>query len=158
MAAVEITVNGILYDKLNRTTQNVVLVGEASLTGVGVGGGPVYPPQQPPGIWGPTDPRPTPPIANVPGIPNPNPPGWGAHPSHPIMLPGMPGWGDPHPEHPIVIPPIQPPSQGGGSPLPPAVNVPIHGYIVFVPGYGWTFIPDKGGSPEESNPEKQQEG
>jgi hypothetical protein len=41
MAAVEVTITGMLYDKLNRTTQNVVLIGEASLTGLGVGGGPL---------------------------------------------------------------------------------------------------------------------
>ena len=44
MAAVELTITGVLYDKLARTTQQVVLIGEASLTGVGVGGGPVIPP------------------------------------------------------------------------------------------------------------------
>lgn len=76
MAAVEVTISGVLYDKTARTTQPVVLIGEASLTGLGVGGGPIIPPGQPPsggggppGIWGPTDPRPTPPIANVPGLP-----------------------------------------------------------------------------------------
>lgn len=62
MAAVELTISGVMYDKVNRTTQNVVIFGEASLTGLGVGGGPIIPPGQPPGIWGPNDPRPSPPI------------------------------------------------------------------------------------------------
>lgn len=92
MAAVEVTISGMLYDKLNRTTQNVVLIGEATLTGLGVGGGPIFPPPSggggnPPGIWGPTDPRPNPPIANVPPGSNPNPPGFGLRPEHPIVLP-----------------------------------------------------------------------
>lgn len=73
MAAVEVTISGVLYDKVNRTMQNVVLIGEASLTGVGIGGGPIYPPAKPPGdgkppgIWGgPIDP--------YPGHPLPEPP------------------------------------------------------------------------------------
>lgn len=134
MAAVEVTITGVLYDKLNRTTQQVVLIGEASYTGLGIGGGPVIPPASPgvpthpiyypPGIWGPTDPRPTPPIANVPGIDNPNPPGFGAHPEHPIVIP------------PNEIPPdgpaddsgfIKPPPEGGG-----------WGYH---PTYGWMYDP-----------------
>ena len=96
MAAVEVTISGVLYDKTNRTTQPVVLIGEASLTGLGVGGGPIIPPGQPPSggpplvpgwpsippypgqnppgaqppdIWGPTDPRPTPPIYIPPAVP-----------------------------------------------------------------------------------------
>ena len=82
MAAIEVTISGVLYDKLNRTTQQVVLIGEATYTGLGIGGGPIIPPTQPP-----IDP-------NAP------------RPSHPIMLPGMPGWGDDlKPTHPIVLPP-----------------------------------------------------
>ena len=46
-------------------------------------------PGQPPGIWGPTDPRPTPPIYI---------PIEGAHPEHPIYFPV-------EPTHPIVLPP-----------------------------------------------------
>lgn len=92
MAAVDITISGVLYDKLNRTQQAVVLIGEATLTGLGIGGGPIIPPGQPP---------------ISPGVP-----------THPIMLPGMPGWGDPHPAHPIVLPdpPPEPPTD------PPNVN------------------------------------
>lgn len=66
MSAVEVTINGVLYDKINRTTQNVVLVGEAFLTGLGVGGGPIIPPGRPP-LRPPIDPD--------------------AHPEHPIVLP-----------------------------------------------------------------------
>ena len=75
MAAVEVTISGVLFDKLNRTTQNVVLIGEATLTGVGVGGGPIIPPdkpppEKPPGIWGGgNEPFPTPPIFFPPAVP-----------------------------------------------------------------------------------------
>jgi hypothetical protein len=105
MPAVEITISGVLYDKVNRTVQPVVLIGEASLTGLGVGGGPIVPPGGQPGgpvhIWGGGNvPMPSPPIANVPGLPpmpdeppanpeEPKPPppdgGWGWHPDY--------GWG-----------------------------------------------------------------
>lgn len=85
MSAVEVTITGMLYDRINRTTQNVVLIGEASLTGLGIGGGPVLPPGnggKPPGFWGPTDPRPTPPIYIPPGggIPTEPPPDGGDKP------------------------------------------------------------------------------
>jgi hypothetical protein len=92
MAAVEITISGVLYDKYNRTQQNVVLFGEASLTGLQVGGGPSPggpgsgaggepplgiwgPPTMPPGFWG---------GGMGPGV-KPQPPA-GAHPDH--TLPG----------------------------------------------------------------------
>lgn len=126
MSAIEITITGVLYDKINRTSQPVVLIGEASLTGLGVGGGPIIPP--------PFDP-------NAP------------RPSHPIAKPGDPWWGqDLHPEHPIVIPPspIDPPINlpPGGTPMPPAVGVPIPGWAVWVPTKGWTFVPATGAIPK----------
>ena len=74
MAAIEVTITGMLYDKLARTMQNVVLIGEASLTGLGVGGGPVIPP---------------PPSGGAP--PHPEHPIYpGAHPEHPIVNPPQP--------------------------------------------------------------------
>lgn len=89
MAVVDVTISGTLFDKLNRTTQQVVLIGEASLTGVGVGGGPIIPepPQRPPGY-------PAHPIY-LPG----------AHPEHPIVIPPPP------------TDPPQPPTEG--KPPPP---------------------------------------
>lgn len=83
-------------------------------------------PGEPPGIWGPTDPRPTPPIVIIP----PDKPGkpplviWGGpidpYPDH--GLPGQPPgiWGptDPRPTPPIHLPPMiwpQPPE--GGPPI-----------------------------------------
>lgn len=122
MAAVEITISGVMYDKVNRTVQNVVLIGEASLTGIGVGGGPIIPPGG--GIGG------------SPGVP-----------THPIMLPGMPGWGDPHPAHPIVIPepPTEPPNGGDAAKPPPA-----DGGWGYFPEYGWGYFP----KPGEAGPKK----
>lgn len=143
MAAIEVTITGMLYDKQRRTVQNVVLIGEASLTGVGIGGGPMPPGQGGGGngdhIWGPTDPRPTPPIQLPPGYPGqpPSSGGGGEHPAHPIYMPGA------HPEHPIVIPPPpteppDPPSQG--KPPPPEGGWGWH------PDFGWGYFPGTGGA------------
>lgn len=128
MAAVEVTISGVLYDKLNRTTQNVVLIGEATLTGLGIGGGPIMPgPIKPPGqIW--PDPGPLP------------------HPEHPIA----PGGPPPHVEHPIVIPVppnspnVPPPGSppviiGGTQPIHPMV--PPSAIIVEYPGIGKVVVP-----------------
>ena len=78
-------------------------------------------PGEPPGIWGPTDPRPTPPIVVPPGGAYPQPPLgiWGPtdpRPTNPIAGMGPGGnfpqpplgiWGptDPRPTPPIYIPP-----------------------------------------------------
>lgn len=142
MAAIEVTITGVLYDKLQRTVQNVVLIGEASLTGVGVGGGPMPPGQggggSPPGIWGGGNvPMPNPPIANVPGAPGYRPPGdhiWGGGnvpmPSPPIAnVPGLPPMPDQPPEQPDAIKP--PPPDGGWG---------------WSPTYGWGYFPGTGGA------------
>ena len=68
-------------------------------------------PGAPPGIWGPTDPRPTPPIvmpippdAIAPGVPT-HPIYIPVYPAHPIVIP--PGsLGPGVPTHPIYLPPI----------------------------------------------------
>lgn len=119
MAAVEVTISGMLYDKLNRTTQNVVLIGEATLTGLGVGGGPMPPGQggggSPPGIWGPPGPW----------------PGWPADPGIPGNTPGRPPgiWGggnEPFPTPPIFIPPnVPPPLQPPQPPAPGSPTTPV---------------------------------
>ena len=148
MAAVEITISGVLYDKLNRTTQQVVLVGDASLTGLGIGGGPMPPGQggggSPPGIWGGGNvPMPTPPIANVPGAPGYRPPGdhiWG-------------GGNEPFPTPPIWLPPEQvPPGMKPPAPPPAGTTAPVPGnwptsgmvppeYVVFnYPGVGPIYV------------------
>lgn len=115
MAAIDITISGVLYDKLSRTTRPVVLIGEASLTGLGIGGGPILPPE---GGGGP-------PVS--PGVP-----------THPIMLPGMPGWGDPRPEHPIYWPP--PPTDPPTIPSDPKPP-PAEGGWGWSPEYGWGYFP-----------------
>ena len=133
MAAVEVTISGMLYDRLNRTTQNVVLIGEASLTGLGVGGGPMppgpgTPPERPPGqpihpIWGP------------PGIELPPGPGFppvAGHPLPPII--SVP------PDRPNTPPPGSPPLMIGGSqPVQPITPPPA--IIVEYPGVGKVVVP-----------------
>jgi hypothetical protein len=120
MAGVPVTISGVLYDKTARTQRPVLIIGEASLTGLSVGGGPVFPDETPPGIWGPTDPRPSHPIA--PGGP---PPGiWG-------------GGGVPMPTPPIYIPvppePEEPPAAGDG------------GNWEYTLRFGWVWVPTGGG-------------
>jgi hypothetical protein len=104
MAAVQITFQGMFYDKYSRTYyENATMVGIAFLTDLSVGGGPIMPP----------------------GLP-----GGGNRPSNPIALPGDPWWGqDLRPEHPIVNPPLPPdvpqPSPGDPTtPLPPPPGSP----------------------------------
>jgi hypothetical protein len=152
MAAVEVTISGVLYDKLMRTTRPVVLIGEASLTGLSVGGGPMpgspgapsHPiAEPPPGIWG------GPPLYPDIGGPGPQPgPGHPSHPiyypptpTHPIVLPPVePGgppviWPSPgHPSHPIVLPEPPPPPEGNKPP-------PAEGGWGYSSEYGWGFFP-----------------
>lgn len=102
MAAVPVTITGVLFDKYARTSQLVTLMGEATITGLSVGGGPIEggPGEGPPGIWGGGNvPMPSPPIANVPGAPG-----------YPGQPPGIWGPTDPRPTPPIYIPPAVPPS------------------------------------------------
>ena len=84
MASVPVTIDGVAYDLWNRTTQRIILIGHASLTGLGVGGGPILPdtppPSGPPGtpehpIWGP------------PGITLPPGPGFPPVAGHPLPIP-----------------------------------------------------------------------
>jgi len=131
MAAVEVTITGVLYDKTQRTAQPVVLIGEASLTGLGVGGGPIIPPQQPnpPGT-------PTFPIWGPPGIELPPSPGYPPVAGHP--LPPIPD----NPAPPTVPPPGSPPvilSPGGAHPEHP-IAVPDY-IIVDYPGIGKVLVP-----------------
>lgn len=142
----------------------VTFVGELFYTGLGVGGGPVYPPAggggQPPGIWGPPGPWPSPPIHLPPS-------GGGGQPptvSPPIYYPPQiwptppsggggqpPGiWGPPGP---WPSPPIHLPPSGGGSPPgiwgPPGPwpSPPIH-----LPPGGGGQPPGGGGQPPQGPP------
>jgi hypothetical protein len=116
-------------------------------------------PGQPPGIWGPTDPRPTPPIY----VPVPPPGGGGGgggeHPEHPIYIPVYPAHPivlplpptDARPMPPIYIPPYTPPVDPGYS----------HPESPVDPGYGIDaglrpehpiYIPITGGGEHPENP------
>lgn len=151
MAAVEVTISGVLFDKYARTTRPVVLIGEASLTGLGVGGGPMPPgqgggsPGDPPGIWGgPIDPYPD---HGLPG----RPPGtWGGagegFPTPPIYLP---------PQVPPGMKPPEPPQPGdpttavpGNWPVQPVTPPPY--IIVQYPGIGPVYV----APPETAQPTK----
>lgn len=137
MAAVPITINGIQTDE--NGSRNVTIVGMASLTGVGVGGGPILG-GEPPSIW-PSPGHPAHPIAPPVGIwPSPG------HPAHPIELPPIVPGGPPVsiwpgvPSHPIVLPP--PPTEGlepGGGKPPPA-----DGGWGYHPVFGWGYFPGPG--------------
>jgi len=123
MAAVPVTLNGVLYDLYNRTTQRVIFFAEASLSDVGIGGGPIF-------------------GGGAPGVPaHPIvPPGGYPEPGHPIVPPG----GYPKPEHPIVIPdpPVDPPPVDPGTD--PGVGVkppPDDGGWGYVAGWGWGYFP-----------------
>lgn len=165
MAAVNVTISGVLCDKLGRTIMPCTIVGEASFTDLGVGGGPIMPPDagQPPGIWGPNDPRPTPPIQLPPGVGSGNPPGiWGGGnvpmPTPPIHLPPVPppsvwppGPGIDFPSHPIVLPP-------GIDTIPPG---PIDWKVAWTPDTGWVVVgvpnvphPVPSGAPTPAAPKK----
>lgn len=134
MAAIPVTLDGMLYDLWAKTSQRVVIIAEASISGLGVGGGPMPPgggqlPGAPPGtgIW------PNPPEGQAPIV------------SHPIVLPGDPSWGPPpHVQHPIVLPPpnlpTEPPPEGV-KPPPPG------GGWGYSPEYGWGYFP-AGGKPQ----------
>ena len=126
MAAIEMTFDGTLYDKMTKSSRQVTLIGQAFYTGVGVGGGP-SPGGPPLGFWGGV----APPYVDI-GGPGPQP-----RPEHPIVLPPIEPGGPPvHPEHPIAYPP--PPE--GNKPPPPG------GGWGYSSEYGWGYFP-MGSSP-----------
>ena len=108
----------------------IVIVGELYNADLSIGGGPVYPPSQPPGIW-PSPGHPAHPIA-----PGGRPPGiWGGPPLYPDQ--GLPG-SQPYPDQGLpgvppgfwggVAPPYPdqglPAGQGGGTAVPEDVYTP----------------------------------
>lgn len=122
MAAIDITISGVLYDKVNRTTNPVTIIGEASLTGLAPTHPIVIPPPQQPPSGG----QPIFPIWGPPGIELPPGAGYPPVASHP--LPPMPSE------------PPQPPDQG--KPPPPEGGWGYH------PDYGWGYFPGGGGKPQ----------
>lgn len=140
MAAINVTLNGVIVDKFGRTISGpVAIVGELIYSDRGVGGGPMPPGEggSPPGIWGPPGPWPTPPI-HLP--PEGSPPGiWGPT--------------DPRPTPPIVIPPEQvPPEYKPPTTPPPGTVTPVPGnwptsgmvppeyLVVQYPGVGPVYV------------------
>jgi len=113
MAAIEVSISGMLYDKVNRTTQNVLLMGEASLTGLGIGGGPL-PGGGGGGGGGGQPPHPAFPIWGGPGSGFPDKPGY------PPVVGGGP-----------IVPPDKPPE-----PIAP----PVEWKAVWHPTDGWIVV------------------
>lgn len=162
MSSVPVMISGVLWDHALKAGRAVTLMGEATIPGLGVGGGPIYPPEQPPGggsppgIWGPPGPWPTPPINFPPGwvggVPPgggggqppgiwPNPPeGQAPIPSHPIALPGDPWWPGNAPKPPEMPPPGSPPVVlPGAQPIHPMTPPPA--IVVDYPGVGKVLVP-----------------
>lgn len=153
MSAIAVTIVGSIIDACSPEGRPCTIVGLASLTGLGVGGGPILPPSQPPSIW---------PSPGHPAHPIVLPPmgGGGAHPEHPIYWP-------PHPEHPIVLPPspivppeppqlpptFTPPPPGSvitppGAPAQPVNPIVMPKFIlVYYPGFGWLIVTAPAGQP-----------
>lgn len=124
MAAVPIAINGVFYpsNKMDKPIKGTFF-GNAFIPGLGIGGGPIIPPDQlPPDI------NPEPPLVI-----------WGG-PIDPYPDIGLPG-PQPHPEHPIVIPPEPPPIQPPATP-----TLPHEGWNWSAAKSGWyyLYIPGEG--------------
>ena len=154
MASVALQIRGTLYDLQAKTSRQVVLMGEASLLGLEIGGGPILPPDGGGGngdhIWGGGNvPMPSPPIANVPGAPGYRPPGdhiWGGgnepFPTPPIFIPPNvpPTLTPPHQPQPgDPVTPVPPPEGSGGWPVQPITPPPY--IVVMYPGVGPVTVP-----------------
>lgn len=111
MAAIPVTLNGTFTTDTGSAVG--VFQGTMAYSGLGVGGGPVFPPERPvdPGY----------------GIPGPPYPPIDAHPEHPIVLPPDP------PTEPPTEPPTNPPSPQWVWGYNPTVKAWVR---VYVPGEG----------------------
>jgi hypothetical protein len=137
MAAVPVTILNATITGQGGNITGATVTGELTITGLGVGGGPVFPP-------------------DVPGHPIviPPTPGEPVHPAFPIVLPPdsevPPGAPPGYPTHPIAGPPgapahpIAPPPGSPAHPIaPPGTPIPDTPPLwipVWVPGYGWVAI------------------
>ena len=93
MAAVPVTISGVVFPKGKSADDKPIpctIVGYAWVTGLGVGGGPVFPATPPPGGGG------------------------GEHPAHPIVLPPTEPPDIPPPEIPSDPGMVKPPPPEGG--------------------------------------------
>lgn len=164
MATVPITLFGVTFAAGSQVGIPTTFVGQAFLTGLGVGGGPA--PGGPPlGIWGGGG------VGNYPdaGFPGPQPGGpigiWGGGGVGDYIDAGFPGPQRPpgHVEHPIIIPvppdtpnvppPGSPPQiVSGAQPAQPIV--PPDAIIVEYPGVGKVVVP----KPTETMPPMEGQG
>lgn len=134
MTDVVFEASGMLYDKLARTSRPVYMRMRGHAIAVPPPDGGVPPDL---GIWpGPGDPD-FPGGGGGNGKPPIDP---GAHPSHPIALPGDPWW----PKPPIDVPPLPPPGSPpvaipGTQPINPIVPPPA--IVVDYPGIGKVLVP-----------------
>ena len=136
MAAIPIQIDGVFFPHA-KGSQPVkgTFLGHASIFGLGIGGGPIAPPDGgggipdlPPGFW-PGDPPPR---------PHPTPPGiWGGgnqpFPTPPIVIP-LP------PDTPNVPPPGSPPVHVGGT-QPVNPMTPPAAVMIEYPGLGKVVVP-----------------
>jgi len=106
MAEVPVTIVGVVAPMGKASGDQpypAVISGKASITGLGIGGGPIMPPSSPG--------HPAHPIVLPPEISGPP----GPWPTPPIYLPPEPGQPPVYPAHPIVLPPIEIPPPDGGT-------------------------------------------
>ena len=164
MAAIPVTLVGSI-SVAGQDPVTCTILADMTYTGLGVGGGPIVPPGQPPSggvpihpIWGP--PGFNPPGPGMPpgiwGGPVIPPPGGGGGapgvPIHPIWGPpgfnppgpGMPPgiWGGPVGGGPDVPPAPEAPPDAPGA-MSPQTDMPGSGtqwYLCWIPGVGWRYI------------------
>jgi hypothetical protein len=122
-------IDGVLWDKANKSGRAVAIIGKASIYGLNIGGGPILPPDQVPPDGGPpgggVPPHPEHPIWGPPGINFPPGPGFPPVAGHPL------------PPIPPDVPPIPPDVPPGTVVKPP----PDAGGWAYISGYGWGYFP-----------------
>jgi hypothetical protein len=130
MAEVPVTIVGVVAPMGKASDDQpypAVITGKASITGLGIGGGPIMPP---PGGGGehPAHPIYLPPVISGPPGPWPTPP---------IYIPGEPVF----PTHPIVLPPIDIPPPDGGE---EQDKWQVQAYWTAESGWGVAIVPGPG--------------
>jgi hypothetical protein len=154
MSIVPIIISGVFYPKGKAAGDKPMpgtLVGNAAISGLGIGGGPIVPPLPP---WYPGHPEhPIPPTVWPEPPIGARPPWWPGHPEHPIppvvwpnppegtTPPVEPPWWPGHPEHPIppIIwgEPILPPE---GTEPPVEGQPPIEWRVAWSESTGWIVV------------------
>jgi hypothetical protein len=85
MASVPVMISGVLWDHANKSGRAATMMGEATIVGLSVGGGPIMPEPGPPDSGPPS--VPTHPIWGPPGISLPPGPGFPPVAGHPLPIP-----------------------------------------------------------------------